>query len=259
LLNECFQSVVVILAQNLPLIHIREIVHAVAKELHIIYEKKFFRKWYSIVSYMMEVLEIITEYLQTGDLEMKDRQRNILEIVRMTLGDDSMEKLKTKYQTTPENEIEYVSFLSYLSFYLHHMLAYVVIYQLRNLQKYKINGSKEIMKAIPTADDLAREEAKIELAKKRRKTSSSKGDEAPETSGSEDAAGGNSAVTGARQRKPPDRFEMADYFVAEKKPRTSRARGKSSAGEKSTSQAIDVIPGDRKSSPKTRQEICKSS
>ena len=104
------------------------------------------------------------------------------------------------------------------------------------------------MKAIPTADDLAKEAAKIELAKKR------KGDKA-----GEDAAGGNSAVTGARQRKPPDRFEMADYFVAEKTPRTSRARGKSSAGGKSTSQAIDVIPGDRKSSPKTRQEICKSS
>ncbi len=109
------------------------------------------------------------------------------------------------------------------------------------------------MKAIPTADDLAKEAAKIELAKKRRKTSSNKGDKAAETSGSEDAAGGNSAVTGARrQRKPPDRFEMADYFV-EKKPRTSRAGGKS------TSQAIDVIPGDRKSSSKTRQEICKSS
>lgn len=98
------------------------------------------------------------------------------------------------------------------------------------------------MKAIPTADDLAKEAAKIELAKKR------KGDKA-----GEDAAGGNSAVTGARQRKPPDRFEMADYFVAEKKPRTSRAGGKS------TSQAIDVIPGDRKSSSKTRQDICKSS
>jgi len=104
------------------------------------------------------------------------------------------------------------------------------------------------LKAIPTADDLAKEAAKIELAKKRRKTSSNKGDKAAETSGSEDAA-----VTGARrQRKPPDRFEMADYFV-EKKPRTSRAGGKS------TSQAIDVIPGDRKSSSKTRQEICKSS
>ncbi len=237
-----------ILAQNLPLVHIREIVQAVAQELHIIYDKKFFRKWYSIVSYMMEVLQIITEYLQTGDLEMKDRQRNILEIVRMTLGDDSMEKLKTKYQDTPANEIEYVSFLSYLSIYLHHMLAYVVIYQLSNMHKYKINGSKEILKAIPTADDLAKEAAKIELAKKRRKTSSSKGDKAAETSGSEDAA-----VTGARrQRKPPDRFEMADYFVG-KKPRTSRAGGKS------TSQAIDVIPGDRKSSSKTRQEICKSS
>jgi hypothetical protein len=98
------------------------------------------------------------------------------------------------------------------------------------------------LKAIPTADDLAKEAAKIELAKKR------KGDKA-----GEDAAGGNSAVTGARQRKPPDRFEMADYFVPEKKPRTSRAGGKS------TSQAIDVIPGDRKSSSKTRQDICKSS
>lgn len=128
MLNECFQSVVVILAQNLPLVHIREIVHAVAKELHIIPDKKFFRKWYTIVSYMMEVLEIITLDLEIGDLAMNDRQRIILSVVRLTLGDDSMKKLKTKYKTTPSNEIEYVSFLSYVSLCLHDMLAFLLLY-----------------------------------------------------------------------------------------------------------------------------------
>ena len=111
------------------MVEICKIVQAVANELHIIDDKKFFRKWYSMVSYMMEVLEVITVDLSTGDLAMSDRQLNILSIVRWQLGSESMEKLKTKYEDTPDNEIEYVSFLSYvISFCIITFMWFLLLY-----------------------------------------------------------------------------------------------------------------------------------
>ena len=71
--------------------------------------RRFFRKWSTIVTYMMEILQTLIKEATSSQLAMNDREINILSIVKVTIDAADRKNLTEQFLLTPPKEIEYVS------------------------------------------------------------------------------------------------------------------------------------------------------
>lgn len=122
-----FVVIIAIMCADKPLIFIRDIIQETANLL-LNYDKKFYRKWYAIACYMIQILEVITKQLTTesGELDLMDKEINIVSIVKQKVGAENMTKLHQKFTSTPLKEINYVSVVLILLYNIDFLIIYNV-------------------------------------------------------------------------------------------------------------------------------------
>ena len=88
---------------------IRQIIADMAKEVEFA-DRRFYRKWFSIVNYMVNILQAISKEVDSKNL-LKDSEINLLAFVKLSLTDEQLHLLHRKFQTTEPAEIEFVKYL----------------------------------------------------------------------------------------------------------------------------------------------------